>query len=70
MRFTDWSFAKEGETRTQTWFAIWPVKIGNEIRWLERVTVEWKYIYVNAFLPPCMPYLKWQKMRFIDEQSI
>jgi hypothetical protein len=30
-----------GETKTVSWFAIMPVTIGTETRWLERVTVEY-----------------------------
>lgn len=30
---------KEGDTRTRTWFALIPVTIKEETRWLERVTV-------------------------------
>lgn len=66
MRLTTWYPAAKGEKRVTSWFAFWPVKLGNDFRWLETVTVEWEYTEKNAFLPPCMPYLKWQKIGFVD----
>ena len=32
-----------GATRTSSYFAWWPVRIGDETRWLETVTVKEKY---------------------------
>jgi hypothetical protein len=42
----------DGAKTSWTWFAMWPVTIGNETRWLERVTVEYQwfsgYLYAEA----------------------
>lgn len=69
MKFTTWYPAAQGEKRTTTWFAILPVTLGNDCRWLEKVTVQWEYIFVDTFLPPCSPVLKWRKIRFIDSKE-
>lgn len=42
------------DTRIKTWFALFPVIIDNECRWLETVTV--KQIYL----------LGWDNIEFID----
>jgi hypothetical protein len=68
MRLTTWYPAAKGDKRVTTWFALWPVKLGNDFRWLERVTVEWEYVEEHHFFPPCAPYLKWQPIRFVDTQ--
>lgn len=34
---------KHGDIKVKRFFAVFPVKIGNEIRWLEFVTVEFIY---------------------------
>ena len=34
---------KIGDIRVRSWFAFFPVHIGNEVRWLERVTVREQY---------------------------
>lgn len=44
---------KDGDTRVRTFFAIFPVRCNNEIRWLEMVSVSEKFsnhgywIYMN-----------------------
>lgn len=65
MRFISWTPEYVGQIRTQSWFAICPVKINGETRWLEKVTVKWMVMKSNRFLPPCLPYLKWVKYEFV-----
>ena len=69
MRFQTWYPAAKGEKRITKRFALLPIWIDNDVRWLETVRIEWEYIPVDAFFPPCMPYLKWVKKRFVDEES-
>ena len=38
-----WQTAAEDSIRTHSWFALIPVRIGEQIRWLERVTVRQCY---------------------------
>jgi hypothetical protein len=66
VRWKSWYPAKVGERRTTSWFAILPVKIDGEIRWLEWVSVEWQYTAVPDWFPPCEPHPKWRKIAFVD----
>jgi len=34
---------EDGDRRTRSWFAWWPVTIGTQTRWLETVTVREEY---------------------------
>lgn len=34
---------EDGDTRIKTKFAFLPIKIGDEVRWLEKVTVKQEY---------------------------
>lgn len=49
-----------GATMSISWFALFPVRVKNETRWLERVTVEYEYFpgYLTA-----MP--GWTAKRFL-----
>lgn len=38
-----WDRPITGETRVRRWFALFPVKAGDEVRWLEFVTVHQSY---------------------------
>jgi len=44
MKFTVRS-PKDGDTRIRKYFAIFPAKIGDELRWFEMLTVQQKYIW-------------------------
>lgn len=46
MRWKDKPQPIVGDTRTRSWFALLPVKIGDETRWLEWVTVKDKYVKI------------------------
>jgi hypothetical protein len=57
-----WPFRpKFGETFTKTFFAICPRCINREYRWLEKVTIEYKYIENSRFIGGY-----WQAIRYID----
>lgn len=46
MRWNDLqNHPKDRAERVKTWFAFSPVKINNEIRWLEKVTIKQLYIF-------------------------
>lgn len=68
MRRTTWYPAKLGDKRTSSWFAFWPVQLGNDRRWLEVVTVEWEYqmVHPTFALPPAFPVPRWVKIRFTE----
>jgi hypothetical protein len=67
MRFQNWWPADLGDKRISSWFALIPVTLGNETRWLERVTVEWQVENVAGLLPPCLPTPAWVKVRFVEK---
>lgn len=52
------------QTKETSWFAILPVKINDEIRWLERVKVKWVVILCRNI--DDVDYFKWKKEKFID----
>ena len=59
MRWREPSF---GETKIKSWFALFPVTLRGETRWLEKVTVLYQYdhIFQKTFVPQC----------FIDEEEV
>jgi hypothetical protein len=67
MRYRCWYPAKLGDKRISYWFALLPVNIEGEVRWLEWVTVEWIVVEKRKFLPPCPTYLTWTKLRYMPE---
>jgi len=67
MKSQTWLPASRGDRRISGWFAILPVWIGNDFRWLEWVRVEWEYKEKEGLFPPCLPCLKWQMNRFVDD---
>ena len=64
MRWKSWFPASIGEKRVKTWFAWLPVKINNDCRWLERVSVEFELKMALATRYDRYPY--WDKVRFVD----
>lgn len=54
-----WYRPSYGDTKMRSWFAWLPVTVGNETRWLERVTV--MYIYGTT----CAK--KWDSLYFVDD---
>jgi len=69
MRFRHRFPAKLGERRTSSWFALLPVTIEGETRWLENVTVVWELMSVPNFFPPCDYVPRWVKVDFIDDDT-
>ena len=50
-----WRTPKCGDKKTVTKFAFFPIQIDNEVRWLEKVTIEMEYRITM-----------WHLMKFID----
>lgn len=72
MKWKSWSNGFVGETRVKSWFAILPVRIGSDCRWLERVTVEYKltmrkydYYWCGRFTHSGHEF-EWVQKRFVD----
>ena len=57
-----WTRPETGEKRQRTFWALFPVRIGLETRWLERVTVE--YLYERT---PSSD--GWYAQRFVDSED-
>ena len=58
-----------GDTRIKSWYALIPVTINNERRWLEKVTVEQEYAHniVRIYDLP-YPTKGWFNLRFVEEE--
>lgn len=57
------SLPPNGKLDTSSWFAILPVTVNDEIRWMETVTVEYEYWEgYGAFAAPC-----WIATKFVDK---
>lgn len=54
-----WYKPSYGDTKMRSWFAWLPVTVGNETRWLERVTVMYQYGTTAA--------KKWDSLYFVDD---
>jgi hypothetical protein len=67
MRFVD---TELGTERVKTWFALFPVSIGRETRWLEKVTVKQEYKKITSFDIDGDPQSDedWYNVKFIDEE--
>jgi hypothetical protein len=52
----------ESATATHSWFALWPVTINGETRWLECVTVEFSYFAGHLTAMP-----GWFPKSFVNE---
>lgn len=52
-----WYKTAPGSTKIRSRFALFPIRIDNEVRWLEKVTV--KYFY-DGFMN------KWRPYEFVD----
>lgn len=51
-----------GTRRIKKWFALLPVTIGNETRWMERVTISQEYMALMS--PSGEPENGWKNMKF------
>lgn len=52
-----WNKPHYGATRTITRFALFPIEAGNEVRWLENVTIRQE-----------RGYFEWFNVRFVDRK--
>lgn len=63
MRFVE---EKLGAVRIKSWFAVFPVTIGNETRWLERVTTKQEYKEMaNLCGDVVVPENTWVNIKFL-----
>lgn len=68
-----WNKPEDGEVKIKRKFAMLPIRIDDEIRWLEWVTV--KYVYYNGTL--CRDYTTnqfyrvygWVEKEFVDNDE-
>lgn len=56
---------KKGDIRCKTWFALLPVTICKETRWMEWVTVEMEWVWVP--LEICYGEYCWVHKGFVDK---
>ena len=59
---------KTGDVRIINYFAIWPVCINDELRWLEYVTIEQVYQKGTTIGQDYSIPDNWLNIRFIDEE--
>lgn len=52
-----WYKPTHGSTKTRSRFALFPIRIENEVRWLEKVTVKYSYDGIVG---------KWRPYEFVD----
>ena len=52
-----WYKPTHGSTKIRSWFALFPVRIDNEVRWFEKVTVKYSYDGIRE---------KWRPYLFVD----
>lgn len=52
-----WYFPEHGDRRTESYFALFPVRIGREVRWLEKVRVMTVW---------CSNEGRWVEIEFLD----
>ena len=55
----------KGTIRIKKWFAILPVTVRRETRWLENVVVE--QIYLDKITPSGEPESDWHNVKFIND---
>ena len=61
-----WTKPKNGDTKIKKKFAILPIKINDEIRWLEWVTVKYQY-YTCKWISNDYAVSDWFPEEFIDD---
>lgn len=71
MRRTTWHPAKAGDERIVTFFAWWPIQLGNDWRWLETVTVRYRCAIRNINWLPGGPNYQpvWEKVEFVKNEN-
>ena len=55
---------KSGDEKIVRRFAIFPITIGSERRWLEIVTIKQQFVEYHAW----MPVNRWYNIEFIDKE--
>ena len=62
--------ASLNEIREVTKFAILPVHLNGEVRWMENVTI--RYMYIGEIVESHNPYMEyyWKAICFVDEEKI
>ena len=63
-----WCKVEVGCTRINCWFAILPVTIGHETRWLETIRVKQERVWVYS--PAGVGTLQWTNRAFLDDIPI
>ena len=68
-----WQEPKHGDVKIKKKFALFPIEINGENRWLEWVTIKYVYHDGTMFRTPRTyqhyRYYGWLKEEFIDENS-
>lgn len=59
-----WTIPNNNDTKIKRKFALFPIKINNEVRWLERVTVKYRYGYSTE-----IGLFGWFPIEFIDKDN-
>jgi len=59
-----WNNPTSGSSRVVKKFAWWPIRIGKEARWLERVTIRQQYVF-NGYSWDTPIYV-WFNVEFLD----
>ena len=55
-----WIRPKHKDEKTKTFFALFPVMLNDETRWLEKVTVKYRY---------SLPLDRWDPVLFVDKEE-
>lgn len=67
MRFKNKPYMKRWQTKTETKFLLFPLRLENETRWLEKATIEYE---CQQFVPfgddRYYPRLGWFPIKFVD----
>lgn len=71
MKKITWYPAEEGDERIVTFFALWPIQLGNDWRWFETVTVRYRCFIENRNWLPGGPNFGpvWRKIEFVKEKQ-
>lgn len=68
-----WNKPKSGDTKIKRKFALLPITIGKETRWMEWVTVRYEFSDWNLYRDPVMRKIYrrygWFECEFIDEPN-
>jgi len=60
-----------GDKKIKMFFALFPVRINKDYRWLEYVTVEYEFIAYEVYIEErgFDTWYKWDRLRFIDKEN-